>query len=29
MQKTREAMAQNVAAYLCWQIARRDDSRVA
>jgi hypothetical protein len=29
MKQTREAMAQNLAERLCWQAARRDDSRVA
>jgi len=29
MEQTREAMAQNLAERLCWQVARRDDSRVA
>lgn len=29
MAQTREAMAQNLAERLCWQAARRDDSRVA
>ena len=29
MEQTREAMAQNLAECLCWQVARRDDSRVA
>ena len=29
MKQTREAIAQNLAARLCWQAARRDDSRIA
>jgi hypothetical protein len=29
MEQTREAIAQNLAERLCWQAARRDDSRVA
>jgi hypothetical protein len=29
MEQTREAMAQNLAERLCWQVARRDDTRVA
>jgi hypothetical protein len=29
MEQTREAIAQNLAERLCWQVARRDDSRVA
>jgi hypothetical protein len=29
MTQTREAIAQNLAERLCWQVARRDDSRVA
>jgi hypothetical protein len=29
MEQTREAMTQNLAERLCWQVARRDDSRVA
>jgi hypothetical protein len=29
MKQTREAIAQNLAERLCWQVARRDDSRVA
>ena len=29
MEQTREAMAQHLAERLCWQVARRDDSRVA
>jgi Transposase DDE domain len=29
MEQTREAMAQTLAERLCWQVARRDDSRVA
>jgi hypothetical protein len=29
MRQTREAMTQNLAERLCWQVARRDDARVA
>jgi hypothetical protein len=29
MEQTREAITQNLAERLCWQAARRDDSRVA
>src|SRR5687768_75837 len=29
MAQTREAMSQNLAERLCWQVARRDDTRVA
>jgi hypothetical protein len=29
MRQTREEMSTNVAERLCWQVARRDDSRVA
>ena len=29
MRQTREAIEQNLAERLCWQAARRDDSRVA
>jgi hypothetical protein len=29
MAQTREAMAQNLAERWCWQVAQRDDSRVA
>lgn len=29
MKQTTEAIAQNLAERLCWQVARRDDSRVA
>ena len=29
MEQTREAMTQNLAERLCWQVARRDDARVA
>jgi hypothetical protein len=29
MRQTREDVAQNLAERLCWQVARRDDSRVA
>jgi len=29
MEQTAEAIAQNLAERLCWQVARRDDSRVA
>jgi DDE family transposase len=29
MKQTREAMTQNLAERLCWQVARRDDARVA
>jgi hypothetical protein len=29
MGQTRDEIAQNLAERLCWQVARRDDSRVA
>ena len=29
MQQTREEMTQNLAERLCWEVARRDDARVA
>ncbi len=29
MEQTREAIAQNLAERLCWQAARREDSRIA
>ena len=29
MEQTREAITQNLAERLCWQVARRDDTRVA
>ncbi|MBI3327269.1 MAG: hypothetical protein HYZ81_11285 [Nitrospinae bacterium] len=29
MEQTRAAMTQNLAERLCWQVARRDDSRIA